>query len=198
VSGTTLYAGGEFTTAGGTTANYIAQWDGTNWSSLGLGVSSGRFNDTSVTALTASGGTLYVGGVFITAGSIGATNVASWDGSSWSAIGPGFNNAVNALAPSGNTLYAAGDFITSGGKFCPFIAMANLLAPLPRTSALLSGMNFILTWPANATGFTLQSTTNLVSPVVWTTNSLVPIVVNGQNTVSNSISGAQKFYRLIQ
>jgi hypothetical protein len=198
VSGTTLYAGGEFTTAGGTTANYIAQWDGTNWSSLGLGVSSGRFNDTSVTALTASGGTLYVGGVFITAGSIGATNVASWDGSSWSAIGPGFNNAVNALAPSGNTLYAAGDFITSGGKFCPFIAMANLLAPLPRTSALLSGMNFILTWPASATGFTLQSTTNLVSPVVWTTNSVVPIVVNGQNTVSNSISGAQKFYRLIQ
>jgi hypothetical protein len=198
VSGTTLYAGGEFTTAGGINANYIAQWDGTNWSSLDSGVSSGRFNDTSVTALTASGGTLYVGGVFITAGSVGATNIAAWDGSSWSALGPGFNNAVNAIATSGNTLYAAGDFITSGGKFSPYMAMANVLAPPPTTSALLSGTDFILTWPASAIGFTLQSTTNLVSPVVWTTNSPAPVVINGQTTVTNLISGGQKFYRLRQ
>jgi hypothetical protein len=197
VSGTTLYAGGEFTTAGGINANYIAQWDGTNWSSLGSGVSSGRFNDTSVTALTASGGTLYVGGVFITAGSVGATNIAAWDGSSWSALGPGFNNAVNAVATSGNTLYAAGDFITSGGKFSPYMAMANVLAPPPTTSALLSGTNFILMWPANATGFTLQSTSNLVS-LFWTTNSAAPVVVNGQNTVTNPISGTPQCFRLSQ
>jgi hypothetical protein len=53
-------------------------------------------------------------------------------------------------------------------------------------------------WPTNATGFTLQSTTNLVSPVVWTTNSPAPIVVNGQNTVTNPILGGQRFYSLIQ
>ena len=198
VSGSTLYAAGNFSTAGGSNVNYIAQWDGTNWSSLGSGVSSGRFNDTSLTALTAVGGTLYVGGVFITAGSVGATNIAAWDGSSWSALGPGFNHAVNAIATSGNTLYAAGDFITSGGKFSPYMAMANVLAPPPTTSALLSGTNFILTWPANAAGFTLESTTNLISPVVWTTNSPAPVVINGRNTVTNLISGGQKFYRLIQ
>jgi hypothetical protein len=78
------------------------------------------------------------------------------------------------------------------------MAMANVLAPPPTTSALLSGTHFILMWPANATGFTLQSTTNLVSPVVWTTNSSAPVVINGQNTVTNLISGGQKFYRLIQ
>jgi hypothetical protein len=43
-----------------------------------------------------------------------------------------------------------------------------------------------------------QSTTNLGSPAVWTTNSLVPVVVNGQNTVTNPISGTQQFFRLIQ
>ena len=35
-----LYAGGRFTTAGGVSANNIAQWDGTAWSPLGSGVDS--------------------------------------------------------------------------------------------------------------------------------------------------------------
>jgi hypothetical protein len=55
-----------------------------------------------------------------------------------------------------------------------------------------------LTWPTNAAGFTLQFTTNLGSSAVWTTNSPAPVVVNGQNTVTNPISGAQQFYRLSQ
>ena len=37
VSGTNLYAGGNFTTAGGVTANGIAKWDGHAWSALGSG-----------------------------------------------------------------------------------------------------------------------------------------------------------------
>ena len=38
VSGSALYAGGYFTTAGGTSANYIAQWNGSSWSALGSGM----------------------------------------------------------------------------------------------------------------------------------------------------------------
>ena len=38
VSGSTLYAGGGFTTAGGSAANYIAQWNGSSWSALGSGM----------------------------------------------------------------------------------------------------------------------------------------------------------------
>jgi hypothetical protein len=34
--------------------------------------------------------------------------------------------------------------------------------------------------------------------VVWTTNSPAPVVANGQNTVTDLILGAQKFYRLTQ
>ena len=33
-----LYAGGAFSTAGGTPANYIARWDGSAWRSLGSGL----------------------------------------------------------------------------------------------------------------------------------------------------------------
>jgi hypothetical protein len=69
-------------------------------------------------------------------------------------------------------------------------------APQPQLTIIPSGANVILTWPANAAGFTLQSTTNLVSPAVWITNSPAPVVVNGQNAVTNPISGTQKFYRL--
>ena len=38
VLGSNVYAGGAFTTAGGLPANYIAKWDGSNWSALGSGV----------------------------------------------------------------------------------------------------------------------------------------------------------------
>src|ERR1017187_532128 len=59
-----------------------------------------------------------------------------------------------------------------------------------------SATNVILTWPTNATGFTLRSTTNLVSPAVWTTVVPGPVAVNGNNTVTNPISGTLQFYRL--
>src|SRR2546422_548704 len=40
VSGSNVYAGGQFTTAGGSTANYVARWDGSSWSPLGSGMGS--------------------------------------------------------------------------------------------------------------------------------------------------------------
>jgi hypothetical protein len=48
VHGDDLYAMGNFTSAGGSPANHIARWDGSNWSPLGSGVSfaiSGAFDD---------------------------------------------------------------------------------------------------------------------------------------------------------
>jgi hypothetical protein len=78
VSGTTLYAGGGFTTAGGVTANRIAAWDGSAWSALGSGIA-GSFafsrNGASIFALAADGsGHLFVGGDFSLAG----TNVSPY------------------------------------------------------------------------------------------------------------------------
>ena len=61
-SGTDVYAGGIFTTAGGNPAFRIAEWDGFGWSGLGDGVSD------KVWAVAASGEDVYVGGEFTTAG----------------------------------------------------------------------------------------------------------------------------------
>jgi hypothetical protein len=73
----------------------------------------------------------------------------------------------------------------------------------PQLAIIPSETNVILTWPTNYagfdyTGYTLESTTNLGSSAVWTTNSPPPVVVNGQNTVTNPISGSQTFFRLSQ
>jgi hypothetical protein len=75
--------------------------------------------------------------------------------------------------------------------------LAEVVSP-PELAIVRSGANMILTWPTNVAGFTLQSTTSLASSAFWTTNSPTPVVVNGQNTVTNPISGIQKFYRLSQ
>jgi hypothetical protein len=124
VSGNTLYAGGDFTTAGGVAANYVAQWNGSSWSAL----SSGMWDNspyTCVYALAVSGNTLYAGGGFTTAGGVAANYVAQWNGSDWSALGSGMNNGVYALAVSGNTLYAGGPFTTAGGVVATNVAQWN-------------------------------------------------------------------------
>ncbi|MEW6061288.1 MAG: hypothetical protein AB1600_05025, partial [Bacteroidota bacterium] len=77
VSGDTLYVGGWFSQIEGVTRNYIAKWDGTNWSSLGSGMNG------YVTALAIKGSDLYAGGIFTTAGGVTVNHIAKWNGSSW-------------------------------------------------------------------------------------------------------------------
>jgi len=121
VSGTNLYAGGFFTTAGGVSANYIAKWDGRAWSALGAGMS-GSFLNPQVAALAVSGTDLYAGGDFTTEGGVTGNGIAKWDGSAWSALGPGMNSTVYALAMDGTDLYAGGQFTTAGGLSAANIA----------------------------------------------------------------------------
>ena len=128
VSGGTLYAGGYFTTAGGNPANYIAQWNGGSWSALGSGISGGDANGPYVSALAVSGGTLYAGGDFTSAGGSPANYIAQWNGSSWSALGSGMGGSypsVRALAVSDSTLYAGGYFTNAGGTAANAIAQWN-------------------------------------------------------------------------
>lgn len=59
----------------------------------------------------------------------------------------------------------------------------------------------LLTWPAadtgfTTTGYTVESTTSLVPPVAWQTNSTARIVIGGQNVIISPISASQMFFRL--
>jgi hypothetical protein len=71
------------------------------------------------------------------------------------------------------------------------------LPPKLQLTIIPSGPNVIISWPTNFPGYTLQSTTNLASPL-WTMNPSTSVVVNGQYTVTNPVSGFQQFFRLIQ
>jgi hypothetical protein len=77
VIGDDLYAGGTFNSANGVPANYIAKWDGPQWSALGSGMNGG------VKALCVIGSDLYAGGYFTQAGGNDAAHLARWDGSQW-------------------------------------------------------------------------------------------------------------------
>src|SRR5262245_39976875 len=97
VLGNDVYVGGDFRTAGGDTVNCVAKWDGSSWSPLGSGMSGPDFG-TYVSALAVSGNDLYAGGHFTTAGGIVATNIAKWNGSTWSALGSGIGGSLDSVS----------------------------------------------------------------------------------------------------
>lgn len=68
----------------------------------------------------------------------------------------------------------------------------------PKLAVILSQNELVLTWPATTAGFALQTATNLVSPVVWSNVTTAPTLINGQNAVTNPMSGSQQFFRLIR
>jgi uncharacterized repeat protein (TIGR03803 family) len=103
---------------------------------------------------------------------------------------------IGGLILSGTTVY--GTSSAGGSLGWGTIFSLALPQPPPQLTITPSGWNVILTWPTNVAGFALQATTNLVSPPVWSAVFPVPVIINGQNTVTNPLSGTQSFYRLIQ
>ncbi len=130
-SGTDIYAGGEFTTAGGVAASRIAKWNGSAWSALGSGLNG------TVRALAVSGTDLYEWGAFTTAGGGAASRVAKWNGTTWSALGSGVDQPIEELLVNGSDVYAAGYFTIAGGGSANYIAKWNGTT----WSALGSGLN---------------------------------------------------------
>ncbi len=95
---------GEFTEAGGTPANGVAIWNGTNYVALGTGV------EGLVNCAVEMNGELYLGGSEFP----GFNDLAKWDGAYWtfSMVFQGKYPLINALHVHNNTLFAAG--ATSG------------------------------------------------------------------------------------
>jgi uncharacterized repeat protein (TIGR03803 family) len=92
---------------------------------------------------------------------------------------------VGGLVQSGGVLYGT----ASMGGAAGYGTVFSILFP-PPLSIALSGTNVVLTWPANITGFSLQSATNLAGTINW--NAIL-----GQSPVTNPVSGQQQFYRLM-
>jgi hypothetical protein len=121
LSANSLYVGGDFTNAGGTTVHGLARFDlGSNtWYDVGSGVScTGLFCAAVVDALYFSGDTLFVGGLFSKAGGVTVNNIAAFHAGSWSTFYDattsltGTNGRVNTIDVNPTTmhLYIGGNF----------------------------------------------------------------------------------------
>jgi hypothetical protein len=99
-AGPALYAGGPFSTAGGSPANYIARWNGTTWTSLGTE------NVGSVNALAVyddgSGPALYIGGTVVADGRQ-SNGIAKWRGCGTPGTAICFGDGTAGSCPCSNS-----------------------------------------------------------------------------------------------
>jgi hypothetical protein len=115
-SGPALYAGGEFSMAGGLPAQRIARWDGSTWSSLGAGLLDDVHSLASHDDGSGSGLALYAGT---------DTAIERWNGSAWANVGsmdtvggssvpsPQVFALASYASGAGLSLYAGGVFTDS-------------------------------------------------------------------------------------
>jgi trimeric autotransporter adhesin len=187
-----LAVGGSFTTMGGVSANRVARWNGASWSPLGSGVAGTVAPNVSSLVVLANGD-LVAGGRFTNASGASASNVARWDGASWSPLGAGFPDEVLALARG-----SGGGLLVGGGTLCGTLCFGGIgrwdgdqlgqihaglsgepaaLQPMPNGDLILGGwinsgsgvvLNHIARW--DGTAFSpLGSGMVSTQPVYWTT-----------------------------
>jgi uncharacterized repeat protein (TIGR03803 family) len=101
------------------------------------------------------------------------------------------------LALAGNALVGATD---SGGPFGNGVVFRISLGPPPGPvlTIIPYGQSVLLVWPTNATGFHLQSATNLFPSTGWGGGFPDPIVLGKDNVVVDTVSGPRRLYRLSQ
>jgi hypothetical protein len=116
-AGGDLYAGGDFSTAGGTAVNYIASGTEAVGTSVGSGLDFLCEEPWLCREVNCMRGDTYTSRVR------GA--LPKWNGSNWTPLGSGVNSNVSALAVSGSDLYVGGSFTTAGGIAAKSIAKWN-------------------------------------------------------------------------
>jgi hypothetical protein len=120
--GTDLYAGGEFTTAGGSTVNRLAIWNGTSWSNWGGTTGANDSVWDIIYATGDSSSVFYVGGEFTSLQGVASTRgIAMYDTdtNTWSSVGGGLGNGFikdMAWDPFNELLYICGTFTSVGGQ----------------------------------------------------------------------------------
>lgn len=120
VQGGEVYAGGYFDRVVGpqpinppiTIANYIARWDGSQWTTLSSGGQIGMNN--AVQDLGTFAGELIATGLFSMAGATSAEHIARRSGGVWKAMGAGLDAPGTVLLSTPTALYVGGEFTQSG------------------------------------------------------------------------------------
>ena len=120
MSGSTVYAGGGFTSIGGVARNHIAALDATT----GAVASWNPDANSDVFGLAVSGSTVYVGGTFTSIAGRVRNGIAAIDAATGAATAfdPNASGPVGTLTVSGSTIYVSGGFTSIGGKARNYLA----------------------------------------------------------------------------
>jgi hypothetical protein len=154
-----------------------------------------------VSALVVQGSDLYAGGRFTTAGGNVATNIAKWDGNSWTAMGSGLGGSyqpgVSALAVSGSDLYAGGHFTTAGEKVSAYLARAIVYPPVLAIERDGDGGYFIRFSGVPGSAYRLQRAPGVTGP--WTASGPQSAPASGLVEFWDLFPPpGQAFYRTVQ
>jgi len=86
------------------------------------------------------------------------------------------------------------DEIRVGGSWAEVVPMQP--SPQPSLSAVkVSGSQVQISWPTGTASYDVQSSASVAGP--WTDTGLTISTQNGQDTVTDTITGSAKFYRLV-
>lgn len=210
LSGNTLYGTAANGGSAGNGTIFAVNTDGTGFTNLHNFSPTDNYTNTDGTnpqnSLLLFGNTLYGTAYYGGREGYGTVFALNTDGSGFTNLynfaevppsGPYTNSAgtypSDNLILSGNTLFGTANYGGSSGDGTVF----SLSLPPPYLTIIHSVKSVILTWPNYAPGVILQFATNLVTPD-WSTNLPTPVLVSGQNTVTNPISGSERFFRLNQ
>lgn len=119
----------------------------------------------------------------------------------------GFFNVLEATYSSNQLASFAADFVQYDNSDTNSWNEGSIRfnSAIPDTVNLLSApvaisfqnKNAVVTWSTNLVGFQLEYATNVPSRR-WFTNNTVPIIIDGQYTVTNAISGGARLFRLMR
>lgn len=130
-NGTNLYAGGIFTSAGGSPASSVAKWDGTSWSNMNGGV----FHPSlaAVFVVTPYQNGCIAGGIFSSAGGTSTSHIAQWNEAGAPSppainnltILPNGDNVTLSWSSQGSPYFLVYDDVTSDGLYNNLVAVTS-------------------------------------------------------------------------
>jgi len=124
-----IVASGDFNRVGDKDISGIMRWNGTEWDSLGGGLSGYLPGAPPILyphKMLVDGPDLWVCGNFSHAGGVEVNGIAGWNGTNWYSAGPGFDQAVYGIAVYDGSMWAGGQFTTSGANEVASIARWNV------------------------------------------------------------------------
>jgi hypothetical protein len=146
-----------------------------------------------------TGGTLQSGFFSAAIGSLAGAGDAFYLGNDVS-LASGFRYQNSSHTGNGQISQIAiwNSVLTTNEVAAQFNALSNVASgPPPVLSIAISGGNAVISWSSStASGYALQTATNLASPIWLSAGS--SSIVGGNNVVTNSISEKAQFYRLSQ